>query len=66
MNRYPCHNCMSSGKYGCLRGTDSCQLVVLIAEQIAEPGKIEKFVDVLKYLNMTVKVSGDAFRIVSL
>jgi hypothetical protein len=65
MNKYPCNNCTSQGKLGCTRGLDGCQLTICMAEHIAEPGKIEKFMDVLSALHMTIRVSGDSFRIVS-
>ena len=66
MDRYGCKNCTAYGRFGCNRGNDGCQLTVMIAEQIAEPGKIDKFLAVLQAFHMTIRTSGNAFRVVTI
>ena len=59
-----CDNCAEIAKKRC-RGEGECGLKVMIAEQIAEPGKIEKFALVMEAFHLRVETIGNDFRIVA-
>ena len=57
-----CRNCAEIEKHRC-SGNGDCHLRVRIAEQIAEPGKIEKWAEVMRFFNLRVEIIGDDFLI---
>lgn len=63
--KYGCRNCGRQDN-PCRKEIRNCELRICIAEQISEPGKIEKFVKVLAYLKMTVLTNSRGFQIVSI
>lgn len=61
--KYGCRNC---GRFynPCRGDTRDCRLVICMAEHIAEPGKIEKFLDMLNHFKMAIKVTANGFHVV--
>jgi hypothetical protein len=62
--KYGCNNCLRQNN-PCRDNKRDCRLNICMAEHISEPGKIEKFVDVLTALKMTVISNSRGFQIVS-
>jgi len=61
---YGCNNCIRQ-RNPCFGYKRDCRLMVAIADQMTEPDKIDKFVNVLYELHMKVVVVRDGFQIVA-
>ena len=61
--KYGCRNC---GRLNnpCRGDKRDCRLVICMAEHIVEPGKIEKFLEVLTHFKMEIKVTANGFYVV--